>query len=238
MKVEIWSDFVSPLCYIAKRKFELALEKFEQHDYVKVEYKSFLLHAKDRVKSEESKQLLIETCNIPVGKIEEWLEQVTNQASELNLPLEINHFIKTNTLDAHRLVKFAEKKGKELELINRLFEHFFSLKDKAKENINEKTTLIRLAKRCGLDETEVENFLSKGKYRRAVEYDEDVALELGIENVPFFVFNEKYALVGNQPIDLFLEALEESWKEDEERWLKKQRTKSKTTYCVGDDCNV
>src|SRR5690625_6574378 len=110
MKVEIWSDFVSPLCYIAKRKFELALEKFEQHDYVKVEYKSFLLHAKDRVKSEESKQLLIETCNIPVGKIEEWLEQVTNQDSELNLPLEINHFIdrkSTRLNSSHVAISYA-----------------------------------------------------------------------------------------------------------------------------------
>lgn len=238
MKVEIWSDFVSPLCYIAKRKFELALEKFEQQHYVKVEFKSFLLHANHRISANDDKQLLIETCNIPIGKIEEWLEQVTLQADELNLPFEIDSFTRTNTLDAHRLVKFAEKKGKELEVIDRLFEHFFSLEDKTKENIDEKTTLIQLAKRCGLDETEVADLLSVQKYRRAVECDEDIALELGIEDVPFFIFNEKYALVGNQPIEVFLEALEESWKEDEERLLKKQRKPSATTFCVGDDCDV
>ena len=43
MKVEIWSDIVCPFCYIGKRKFEMALEKFAAKDKVEIEWKSFQL---------------------------------------------------------------------------------------------------------------------------------------------------------------------------------------------------
>lgn len=239
MKVEIWSDFVSPLCYIAKRKFDLALERFAQRQYVKVEYKSFLLHTNDRVTASTYQELLMETCNVPVSQLDDWIEQINNQAKELNLPLVLDGFAPTNTLDAHRLVKFAATVGKEVEVIDLLFKHFFSLQDKTEDNINEKNVLVQIACQCGLNDIEVKDFLSIKKYRRAVEVDEDDALEIGIENVPFFIFNEKYALVGNQPIEVFLEALEASWAEDKERLLKKQTdTPCVTSYCEGEDCDV
>src|SRR5699024_1711137 len=237
MKVEIWSDFVSPLCYIAKRKFDLALTKFEQQQYVKVEYKSFLLHTKNRMKASTCKELLIETCNIPISQMDEWMEQIVIQASDLQLPLDLTGFALIDTLDAHRLVKFAATEGKELELIDLLFKHFFTLENKKQDNINDRNILINIANRCGLNDKQVRSLLSIKKYSRAVEVDEHDALEIGIENVPFFIFNEKYALVGNQPIDVFLEVLEESWKEDEERLLKKQvQTSETTSYCCGEDC--
>lgn len=43
MKVEIWSDIACPFCYIGKRKFEHALDGFNQKDEVEVVYKSFQL---------------------------------------------------------------------------------------------------------------------------------------------------------------------------------------------------
>src|SRR5699024_5647533 len=82
MRVEIWSDFVSPLCYIAKRKFDLALSRFAQQQYVKVEYKSFLLHTNRRITAVEWQELLIETCNVPVNQIDQWMKQINEQAKE------------------------------------------------------------------------------------------------------------------------------------------------------------
>lgn len=238
MKVEIWSDFVSPLCYIAKRKFELALDQFEQKNYVKVEYKSYLLHDNRCVTGSTYKEILKEICKIPNGKEDQWIEQITKQANELKLPFDLEVFSVTNTFDAHRLVKYAEREGKHFELIDLLFKHFFSIEERKNGNINDPHILIQLSKRCGLNEAEVEHLLSINKYSRAVKYDEDVASEIGIESVPFFVFNEKYAVVGNQPVDVFLEVLEESWKEDEEYFLKHGNKSSKTTYCEGDECDI
>src|SRR5699024_5178206 len=144
------------------------------------------------------------------------------------LPLQLSGFAKTNTLDAHRLVKFAETEGKEMEVIDALFEQFFTFENKSENSINDKNVLIEIGKRCGLCDQQVGNLLSIRKYSRAVEVDEADASEIGIENVPFFIFNEKYALVGNQTVEVFLEALDTSWQEDEERLLKKQFEQSET----------
>lgn len=238
MKVEIWSDFVSPLCYIAKRKFELALEKFEQKQYVKVEYKSYVLHAHRQCTGSTWKDRLTEMCNVPRDKVDEWIEQITAQANELNLPFYLDGFAATDTIDAHRLVKFAERKGKALELVDLLFKHFFSRNTATAGNLNDRKILVDLGKRCGLNAAEVEALLTMNKYRRAVEDDEDLASEMGIEAIPFFVFNEKYALVGNHPVEAFLEVLQETWNEDEEYFLKKANRPSATTYCEGDECEL
>lgn len=239
MKVEIWSDFVSPLCYIAKHKFDLALKKFSQQQYVNVEFKSFLLHNEKNLRTKSWKELLIETCNVPPNQINNWIQQLYDQAQELNLSIDLNGFTLTNTIDAHRLVKFAATEGKDQEVIDSLFKYFFTLKDKSKNNINEKYTLVQIAEKCGLDDAEVEHLLSIKKFHRAVEIDIDDALEIGIDNVPFFIFNETYALVGNQPVDVFLEALETSWFEDEERLLRKRKKGPQgTTYCEGEDCGM
>ena len=127
-----------------------------------------------------------------------------------------------------------------MAVIDSLFKHFFTLKDKSKKNINDQEVLINIGKRCGLCDQQVGDLLSLQKYSRAIEVDENDALEIGIENVPFFIFNEKYALVGNQTVEVFLEALETSWQEDEERLLKKQleRKVNEANYCVGEDCDM
>lgn len=238
MRVEIWADFVSPLCYIAKRKFDIALNQFSKQQYVKVEYKSFLLHTNDETTTSKWKDILMKTCDVPEGQIDYWIDRISAQAKELNLPLQLSGFAHVNTVDAHRLVKFAATEGKEIEVIDSLFEHFFSSEDKTNNNINDKHILVQIGKRCGLCDEKVGNLLSIKKYSRAIEVDEADAVEIGIENVPFFIFNEKYALVGNQPIEVFLEALETSWAEDEERLLQKGTSRVETGYCVGDDCDV
>lgn len=44
MKIEIWSDYVCPFCYIGKRRLESALEQFGHQDEVVIEYRSFELN--------------------------------------------------------------------------------------------------------------------------------------------------------------------------------------------------
>src|SRR5690625_2807098 len=112
MKVDIWSEFVSPLCYIAKRKFEIAVQKFEQKQYVKVEFKSFLLHKEERASNYSREELLMETCNVAISQLDDWLRRVYGQAKKLNLPLYFEGFAWTNTRDAHHYVIFITKNGK------------------------------------------------------------------------------------------------------------------------------
>jgi len=63
---------------------------------------------------------------------------------------------------------------------------------------------------------------------------------MGVQGVPFFVFNEKYAVSGAQPIEVFSEVLERVWEEENEqsRGQIREETRTETTYCCeGETCN-
>lgn len=234
MKVEIWSDFISPHCYIGKRNFELALEKFPQKQYVKVQYKSFQLVENCKSQAQTLTQLLMDMYDLQFDEWQQFTKSVCKQAARIGLPMCLEDMKSTCTKDAHRLVKYAEKRGKDLEVVDLLFRHYFS----AQENISDKKILLAIAKKCGLDEAEVKEVLSFDKYSRAVEYDNEEAEEIGVKDIPFFVFNEVYALVGNQPEEVFLQALEQTWQENEAYFRKQGKQEAMTIYCEGDECDL
>jgi len=77
-------------------------------------------------------------------------------------------------------------------------------------------TLVRLAAEAGLDEAEATDVLSSDTYTREVRADEAQAYELGINGVPCFVFDERFAVSGAQSPQVMLSALHHAWSEREQ----------------------
>lgn len=75
------------------------------------------------------------------------------------------------------------------------------------KHIGEEQELVRLAEEVGLKKEAVQNVLASGAYKEAVQQDIREGAELGVQGVPFFVFNRKYAVSGAQPPAAFLEVL-------------------------------
>jgi len=74
-------------------------------------------------------------------------------------------------------------------------------------------TLAQLGTEVGLDADEIRRTLAAGTYAEAVRYDEYQAQQIGVQGVPFFVFEDKYAVSGAQPAELFAEVLGKVWDE-------------------------
>ena len=81
------------------------------------------------------------------------------------------------------------------------------------KNIDDEETLIQLAKSIGITEDEAKNALQSDELGYLVKQDMQLAAQLGINAVPFFVINDKYGISGAQQPELFLEALEKTWEE-------------------------
>ena len=81
------------------------------------------------------------------------------------------------------------------------------------KNIDDEETLIQLAKSIGITEDEAKNALQSDELGYLVKQDMQIASQLGINAVPFFVINDKYGISGAQQPELFLEALEKTWEE-------------------------
>ncbi|MNR26525.1 DSBA-like thioredoxin domain protein [compost metagenome] len=133
-------------------------------------------------------------------------QDVTEQAKSVGLQYRLDTTILTNTLDAHRLTHFAAKHGKASEMNELLFQAYFT----DSKHIGDHAVLSALAGQVGLDEQAVANMLSRDDYAGEVRADEQEASELEIRAVPFFLIDRKYAITGAQPVEVFLEALQQA----------------------------
>ena len=204
MKVEIWSDVMCPFCYIGKRKFERALEQFPGKDRVEIEWKSFQLNPD--MKTDPSKSIndyLAEHKGITVEQAKQMNDRVAGMAREVGLQYDFDNAVVANSFDAHRLSHFAKKQGRQDAIEERLFKAYFT------EGMNtaDHETLVQLAAEAGLNADETRIMLEGNEFADAVNNDIYEANQVGARGVPFFVFDNTYAVSGAQPSELFLQVL-------------------------------
>ena len=212
MEINIWSDVRCPFCYIGKRKFEMALDKFPHKDKVKIVWKSFELDPNLTTNTKVSAiEHLSSAKGISKSQAEGMQEHVGNIAKEVGLDFNSNNTIVANSFNAHRLIQLAKTKGLGNEVEEALFKAYFE----EGKNIDDKETLIQTGVSIGLNETDVKEIFASDAFAKEVRQDEMQAQSIGINGVPFFVLNNKYAVSGAQSPETFLEVLEQSWKEFE-----------------------
>src|SRR4030095_13030625 len=214
MKVEIWSDIMCPFCYIGKRRFENALKDFAHRSEIEVEWKSFLLHPAIRTDPKKNiNQYLSETKGWSLEQAREANNYVTKMAKEVGLNYDFNKVVVANTFDAHRLIQLAKANNKSDEMEERLFKAYFI----EGKNIADHDTLILLGTEAGLPVDVIKKMLNNDEYADNVEKDVNEAHLMGVRGVPYFVFNDQYAISGAQRMETFLDVLNKSWHEWENR---------------------
>ena len=111
-----------------------------------------------------------------------------------------------NTFNAHRVLWLAEKQKKGNEVQEAFFKAYFT----DGKDMGDKNVLTELAAAAGLDRMKVEALLAGREGEEEVRQAEERAYDLGIEGVPFFVFNNKFAVSGAQEIKTFIKAIEQA----------------------------
>ena len=211
MKVEIWSDVMCPFCYIGKRRFEKALAQSGQADQIEIVWKSFQLNPNQVTNPDIT---VTEDLAAKKGWSLDYTRQmsayVTEMAAGEGLTYDFDNAVVANSFNAHRLLQFAKTVGKGDELKEALLKGYFT----QGLNTDDDTTLIKIGVAVGLNETEVKRVVSnKTLFADNVKADVNEAHQLGIQGVPFFVFNRKYAISGAQEIQVFKETLGKALKE-------------------------
>jgi predicted DsbA family dithiol-disulfide isomerase len=208
MKVDIWSDVRCPFCYIGKKKFETALEKFEHKDQIEVEWHSFELDPTMETKPDLN---AVDYLAQIKGQSRQWAvdmnQRVTDTAAEVGLTFNMEDAVVANSFNAHRLIQLAKSNGLDNEIEEKLFVDYFT----AGKNIDDKEVLIEAGIAVGLDRLAIEMMLNSDSFTDEVRLDQKIAQQIGIQGVPFFVFDQKLAVSGAQPAETFLGALEQAY---------------------------
>ena len=120
--------------------------------------------------------------------------------------------VQPNTLEAHRLLHYAEQNDVQDEMAEVLFQAYFI--DGA--NLTDRDTLVDLALRAGLDADAAEAYLASDTDRDVIAQADVEARTAGIGGVPFFIFNRKVGVSGTQEADALLQAMERARRSEEE----------------------
>ena len=210
LKIQIWSDIMCPFCYIGKRRIEEALQLFEHKDAVAIEWKSFQLDASFVASADDN---MVEHLAHKYGKGTDWaqgmLDNMTQNAKNAGLDFHFEKAILANSFNAHRLLHLAKKH----QLANDLEELLFKAYLTDGKNINDSNTLKDLGISVGLKAEAIDEVLNSDAYGNDVKQDIQDANSIGVQGVPFFVFDNKYAVSGAQAATAFLEILQKAWEE-------------------------
>src|SRR5690554_7988416 len=168
MKVEIWSDVMCPFCYIGKRNFETALEKFDNKKHIDVIWKSYQLNpSMPEVAKDSYQDYLVKHKGMSLEQVKGMLKNVSQSAKDVGLEYNFDKAILVSSLSAQKLIQFAKTQGLGDQAEERLFLAFFT----EGKNIADFDTLVQLGKEIGLDETEVKTAFTDEKYASLVNQD-------------------------------------------------------------------
>lgn len=232
MKVEIWSDIACPFCYIGKTKFQAALDQFEHQADVVVSYRTFQLDP-EAPKTSHLKihDLLSQKHGMPVETARRMNQQIINEANQLGLKYDFDHLIVANSFDALQLAYFAKDYDKMGAMTERLMKAY--MVDGL--NVSDHNVLAQLATEVGLDATAAIQAIEAKQYQQQIAQDRQEAYRIGLQGVPFFVFNDQYTVSGAQPTAAFLEALNQVWQKEVES---KKNPTDDDAYCADGICHI
>ncbi|MFH9293080.1 DsbA family oxidoreductase [Streptomyces sp. NPDC017520] len=211
MRVEIWSDIACPWCYIGKARFEKGLAEFAHRDEVEVVHRSFEL---DPSRAKGDTALVIDMLAEKYGRSREEAASmeanVAANAQAEGLGYRTEGRDHGSTFDLHRLLHLAKARGRQDELLTLAYRANFA----EERSVFDDEVLLALAVEAGLDAGEARAVLADpDAYADDVRTDEREAAELGANAVPFFVLDRRYGISGGQPSEVFVQALEQAWKD-------------------------
>ena len=204
MKIDIWSDVVCPWCWIGKHRFQqgVALLGDDAPD-IEVHWHPFLLDPDAGTTPVPLREAYVAKFG-SAERTAQILSQTQTTARAEGLPMDFDQGqVRVTTLPAHRLLWLAGREGVQAAVGEALFRaHFVEGR-----NLADPQTLIAAAAAGGIAAERVTALLAGDEGLPEVQAQLAQAQALGIQSVPTFVVNDRYAIQGAQPPESFAQAL-------------------------------
>jgi predicted DsbA family dithiol-disulfide isomerase len=206
MRIDVWSDLTCPWCGLGKHRLEAAISRLPADEQPEVVYHSFQLNPNAPVEPTSVREMLTARYGLDdagflraTGRVEELAE------AEGLTPYHVGDNLSGNTALAHQLLALAAERGLAEQAWDRLYKAHFG----ERRSIFDVDSLVELGAEAGLEAGEVREALESGRYAAQVEADGRAARSVGATGVPFFVFDNKYAVSGAQPPEVLMSVFEQ-----------------------------
>jgi predicted DsbA family dithiol-disulfide isomerase len=202
--VDVVSDVVCPWCFIGQKRLDKAIAAVGDVE-VHVRWRPFQLDPTIPPGGMDRRQYML-------GKFgsEERIRQIHARIEPLGEAEGIRFAfdaikVAPNTLDAHRVIRWAGAAGEEAQ--NRLVRRLFQLNFEEGANLGDPATLVEAAREADMDASVVETLLPTDADADAVRNEIATASRMGITGVPCFLLEGKYAVMGAQEADALADAI-------------------------------
>ena len=208
MRIEVWADVVCPWCYIGKRRLQAALAERGLSDQVEVVHRAFQLDPTASTITEPTIDHLAVKYGVSRDEALAMMANVTQVAAAEGLDYHLDLCMTGNTRDAHRLALWAQEQDP--AIADQLLEAMYSAYFEQGRGVFSTDDLVALAAVVGLDADAAREMLAGTAYLDQVVQDQVLARTFGANGVPFFVIDRAYGVSGAQPLEVFLDAIDQA----------------------------
>lgn len=203
VRIDMVSDVVCPWCFIGKHRLEKALSMLPDVP-VEVHYRPYFLN--DWIPREGLTRN--EYLTTKFGSPERYngiATRVAAAAAEEGLVYAVEKMKRQpNTIDCHRLVRWAEQVGLAAPMKQKLMDIYFT----QGADLSDRDTLVQAAADVGLNADDVRAWLATEKDVETITGEAEAAKEAGIEGVPCFIFGGALAVSGAQAPEYLASAIQ------------------------------
>lgn len=203
IKLDIISDPICPWCYIGKARLNQALEASQDQPF-EVEWRPFQLNPTMPPEGMDRREYL--EHKFGKERAISFYAQIAEAADASGLAVSFEKIKRTpNTIDAHRMIRWARPEGVQTPLVNALFRRYFS----EGEDISRHDILVDAAKEVGMDSDLAERLLKTENDLEEVREEDKSFRAMGVQGVPCFVIGGKYVVNGAQDAKLWTEVIDD-----------------------------
>jgi len=202
--IDIVSDTVCPWCFVGKRRLEQALAQQGNGVDVRIAWRPFQLNPEMPREGADRKTHLRAKFGDD-DRFEKAYDAIVEAGKSVEIPFAFDDIERTpNTINSHRLIDRAGKTGRQDAVVEVLFRTYFL----EGRDIGDIDVLVDVAREAGLDGDEIRDYLQSDEDVERINAEDKLAREMGIQGVPCFVVNQKYAISGAQDPAVFLQVFE------------------------------
>ena len=198
--IDVVSDVICPWCFLGKRRLDAALDALEMDVFIR--WRPFMLDPSIPPEGLDRHAYML--GKFGPEKLKTIHDPLIEAGKELGVPYNFDAITRTpNTLDAHRLIRWAHTVNRQNETVERLFMAYWN----EGLDVGDRDVLAKCAGEAGINAEQIRELLDSEQDVEETQAEIQHASNIGVTGVPTFILAQSYALVGAQTPDVLADAI-------------------------------
>ncbi len=204
LAIDVFSDVVCPWCYLGKRRLTATLRQLSGRP-VEVTWRPFRLDPTIPDGGVPREEYISKKFG-SLEALEPAHQRLVEMGRREGIDYRFDKITRSpNTIDAHRLVRWAITDGRQEPVVEGLFRAYFT----EGRDVGDRAVLAAVAREAGMS-GDVASRLASDEDRIAVAQEIEGAYQIGVTGVPCFVFNRRVGIMGAQSPEALLDLVKQA----------------------------